>query len=69
MKLACACEGSAETILEQYADLVAVGTVADVMPLVDENRYLVRWAWKAERGSPRRASPPCCGRPVSIRSD
>ena len=29
-------------MLERYADLVAVGTVADVMPLVDENRYLVR---------------------------
>ena len=29
-------------MLARYADLVAVGTVADVMPLADENRYLVR---------------------------
>ena len=42
LKLACACEGSHEEILKQYADLVAVGTVADVMPLTEENRYLVR---------------------------
>ena len=42
MKLACALEGSSAPILEQYADLVAVGTVADVMPLTGENRFLVR---------------------------
>ncbi len=42
MKLVCACEQDDETMLRRYADLVAVGTVADVMPLVGENRYLVR---------------------------
>ena len=41
-KLVCAVDGDAEAMLARYADLVAVGTVADVMPLVDENRYLVR---------------------------
>lgn len=40
-KLACACEGNTQTILDSYSDLVAIGTVADVMPLTGENRYLV----------------------------
>lgn len=42
LKLVCAVEGDDASILDRYADLVAVGTVADVMPLVGENRYLVR---------------------------
>ena len=42
LKLVSACDGDGAAMLERYADLVAVGTVADVMPLVDENRYLVR---------------------------
>ena len=31
-----------ENEAEQFLDLVALGTVADVMPLTDENRYLVK---------------------------
>ena len=53
LKLACACEGNSEKVLEQYADLVAVGTVADVMPLVGENRCLVRRGLKKLGTSPR----------------
>ena len=53
LKLACACEGDSERVLEQYADLVAVGTVADVMPLVGENRCLVRRGLKKLGTSPR----------------
>ena len=34
-------------------DLVAIGTVADVMPLVDENRILVREGLEVIRNSPR----------------
>lgn len=41
-KLVCALSGDPLEMLRQYADLVAVGTVADVMPLVGENRFLVR---------------------------
>ena len=41
-KLLCALEGDAEAVLDRCADLVAVGTVADVMPLVGENRRIVR---------------------------
>ncbi len=39
-KLVCALEGESAGPLSRYADLVAVGTIADVMPLVGENRYL-----------------------------
>ena len=53
MKLACACEGESESILSHYADLIAVGTVADVMPLVDENRALVQMGLKQLKGEPR----------------
>ncbi len=41
-KLVCALEGDDEAMLAQYADLVALGTLADVMPLTGENRLLVR---------------------------
>ena len=53
LKLVCACEGGSSEMLSRYADLVAVGTVADVMPLVDENRYLVRLGLKKLQDSPR----------------
>lgn len=41
-KLVCALEGDDDWALEQFADLVALGTLADVMPLEGENRRLVR---------------------------
>ena len=42
-KLVCAIEGEEQTttLLNNYGDLVALGTVADVMPLIDENRIIV----------------------------
>ena len=40
-KLLCALEGGSDRVLREYGDLVAIGTVADVMPLTGENRYLV----------------------------
>ncbi len=40
-KLACALNGDAEEVLNEYADMVCLGTVADVIPLVGENRVFV----------------------------
>ena len=37
-KLACALCGDTEAVLSEYADMVCLGTVADVMPLRGENR-------------------------------
>lgn len=41
-KLAAALDGDQEKVLNEYADMVCLGTVADVMPLVGENRVFVR---------------------------
>ena len=41
-KLACAVYGDTEDMLYQFADLAALGTISDVMPLVNENRALVK---------------------------
>lgn len=41
LKLVCALEGSGDAVA-RYADLAAMGTLADVMPLIGENRGLVR---------------------------
>lgn len=35
-------DGEADPILEQYADICALGTVADVVPLTGENRTIVK---------------------------
>ena len=52
-KLVCAIDGDAENILDLYADLVAVGTVADVMPLNGENRHIVNAGFKKLEKDPR----------------
>ncbi len=42
LKLAAALEdGDYTAVLEDYADIVAIGTVADIVPLVRENRLIV----------------------------
>ena len=40
-KLAAALAGDQEAVLQDYADMVCLGTVADVMPLIGENRVIV----------------------------
>lgn len=52
-KLVCALEGDFESALSNYADLVAVGTVADVMPLTGENRVLVSCGLEKLKNNPR----------------
>lgn len=42
LKLACAVDGDSKKIIKKYADIAAVGTIADVVPLRGENRYIVR---------------------------
>ncbi len=44
--------GRAEEARE-FLDLVAIGTVADMMPLIDENRYLVKEGLKVINSDPR----------------
>lgn len=34
--------GTQEELLHRYSDLVALGTIADVMPVVGENRYIIQ---------------------------
>lgn len=52
-KLAAALAGDQQAVLNSYADLVCLGTVADVMPLLGENRTIVARGLAAMRESPR----------------
>ena len=52
-KLICALEGESKAPLSRYSDLVAVGTVADVMPLMGENRALVFSGLEKLKHAPR----------------
>jgi len=40
--LVCALDGDSDAVMEKYGDLVALGTLADVMPLTGTTRSLVR---------------------------
>lgn len=52
-KLAAAIYGSQEQLLNDYADMVCLGTVADVMPLQGENRIIVARGLQALRNTRR----------------
>lgn len=42
-KLLCALEDSDyDFVLDAYSDIITLGTIGDVMPLIDENRFIVR---------------------------
>lgn len=43
LKLCCALEGSDEEVMAEFADIAALGTVADMVPLVGENRRIVNY--------------------------
>ena len=51
-KLVCALSGDPAAALDRFADLVAMGTVADVMPLTGENRYIVSEGIRKLRRAP-----------------
>lgn len=40
-KLAAAIQGDQQQVFHEYCDLVSLGTIADVMPLINENRIFV----------------------------
>ena len=52
-KLASALSGNQDEILDAYADLVCLGTVADVMPLQGENRLFVTRGLNLLKENPR----------------
>ena len=41
------------TVCKEYADLVCIGTIADVMPIVDENRLIVTYGLKLVENTKR----------------
>ncbi|MBO7689512.1 MAG: single-stranded-DNA-specific exonuclease RecJ, partial [Clostridia bacterium] len=43
LKLCCALEGADEEVMQEFADIAAIGTVADMVPLTGENRKIVRY--------------------------
>ena len=52
-KLACALSGDSEAVLSRYADMVCLGTVADVMLLQGENRVFVHRGLQQLRATQR----------------
>ena len=53
LKLACAVDGENKKVIKRYADIAAVGTIADVVPLRGENRYIVRTGLRSLENSAR----------------
>lgn len=56
-KLVCALQRKTnqdKSFIKDVLDLVAIGTIGDIVPLVDENRTLVKYGLKALRGTKRK---------------
>ena len=51
-KLVCALDGGYGAVLESYGDIVALGTIADVVSLTDENRAIVDYGIKKMNTAP-----------------
>lgn len=51
-KLISALEGSEKVILDRYADIICLGTVADVVPVIGENRLIVKTGLEKIKTSP-----------------
>lgn len=52
-KLVCALDGDIDNVLNQYADLVAIGTLADVVSVTDENRVIIKKGIRKINRNPR----------------
>lgn len=55
-------EDNVEDIVERYIDLVAIGTIGDVMPLKEENRAYVRRGLQKLNKNPRKSLAPFVSR-------
>ena len=63
-KLLSALDGGSEDILRRFGDIIAIGTIADVMPIIDENRYITATGIKNLKSTGNlglRALMECCG--------
>lgn len=52
-KLVCALDGDEDIVLQEYSDLAAIGTVADIVSLLGENRNIVKYGLKRINASSR----------------
>ncbi len=52
-KLVCALEDDEESVIENYSDLVAIGTISDIVELSGENRTLVKYGLNAIKNTDR----------------
>jgi single-stranded-DNA-specific exonuclease len=52
-KLVCALEGPENLggVVEEYSELAAIGTIADIMPVIGENRAIIHHGMKALRAT------------------